>query len=299
MLMNQKHATKAPTNNRHTNGALNNSKKMDQAPQHSHTRKVLHLDADTIRGIVDGEPLLAIVDNAIEPSVAEAMARSLMNAEWGSYRAEIGAGHIGTLKDFNSLFECFEDTVCTDYFDRASHCMPALSRALFPYANPAEWVLQHLKRVWPWGAGVLSIDGRECYVGLPRAFSKGGAAELHTDRADWDLPSIETSQIKAQLAFNFCLSQTSDVNSGSLALWSGVPDKAEYNRHRRKDVPYALDESYYGEPEVVYRPMPGSFYVFNAFRPHAVRAASGSGTRVTISGFIDYYGEGRPLLLHS
>lgn len=257
------------------------------------------IDADTIRDIVDGKPLLAVVAKAVDPVVADKMANTLMSAEWGSYSAEIGAEHIGTLKDFESLFECFGDTACTDYFDRAPRCMPALSQALFPYANPGVWMLDHLNRVWPWGAEVLTIGGRGCYVGLPRAFSKGGAAELHTDRADWDLPSVETSQIKSQLAFNFCLSQTSDANSGALALWSGIPDKAQYNRHRRLDVPYALDESIYGTPEVVHRPLPGQLYVFNAFRPHAVRAASGTGTRVTISGFIDYFGEGLPLRLHS
>ena len=268
----------------------------------SSTSLVSHVpifDANTLRGIIDGDPLLAVVDRAIDPAIADAMAESLLNAEWGSYSAESGAANIGTLKNFNSLFECFEDAACTDYFDRAPQCMPALARALFPFANPADWVLQHLKHVWPWGAEVLTIGGRACYVGLPRAFTMGGAAELHTDRADWDFPSIETSQIKAQLAFNFCLSQTSESNSGALALWSGVPDKAEYNRHRRKDVPYALNEAVYGHPDVVHRPRPGQFYVFNAFRPHAVRAAAGSGTRVTISGFIDFYGEGLPLRLHS
>ena len=262
-------------------------------------RIVRSLDAETIRHIVDGDPLLAIVDNAIDPSVAEKMSATLLAAEWGGYSAEIGADHIGTLKDFNSLFECFEDTACSDYFDRAVHCMPALTRALAPFDNPAESILRHLETAWPWGAELLTIGGRKCYVGLPRAFSKGGAAELHTDRADWDLPSVETSQIKAQLAFNYCLSQTSEENSGSLALWSGVPDKAQYNRHRREDVPYALDETLYGTPDVVHRPLPGQLYLFNACRPHAVRPASGTGTRVTISGFIDYAGEGQPLRLHS
>ncbi|MDM4018192.1 hypothetical protein [Roseiconus lacunae] len=257
------------------------------------------LDADILRGIIDGDPLLAVIDDAIDPAIAEPMACHLLAAEWGSYSDDIGAGHIGTLKDFNSLFECFEDTACDDYFDRAGQCMPKLSQAIFPYANPAEWILRHLDRVWPWGAELLEIGGRPCYVGLPRAFSEGGAAELHTDRADWDLPAVETSQIKSQLAFNFCLSQTSAPGSGSLALWSGVPDKALYARHRRTDIPYALDESLYGEPDVLFRPLPGQLYIFNASRPHAVRAASGDGTRVTISGFIDYFGEGLPLRLHS
>jgi hypothetical protein len=108
-------------------------------------RFVTSVDADVIRNIIDGDPLLAIVNKCIDPDVAAKMANALLAAEWSSYSAQSGAANIGTMKDFNSLFECLEDTACTGYFDRAPHCMLTLNRALFPFANPAEWVLQHFK----------------------------------------------------------------------------------------------------------------------------------------------------------
>ena len=41
--------------------------------------------------------------DTIDPAIADAMAKSLLKGDWGSYSAEIGAGHIATLKDFTFL----------------------------------------------------------------------------------------------------------------------------------------------------------------------------------------------------
>lgn len=254
---------------------------------------------ELIRQIIDGDPLLVVVPEALSPRVAREMAQRLLGAEWGSYSADTGAGQIGTLKAFETLFGCFGDRGCEDYFELAKTRMALLAKLLRPYQNPARTILEHLDEVWPKGADLLRIAGRACYVGLPRAFADGGAAEMHTDRADHDLPCDETSQIKAQIAFNWCLAQTMDPGSGSLALWPDVPDKASCDRLRRTDIPYALDESESKSPLVGYRPEPGDLYLFNAFRPHAVRPVGGGGVRVTISGFIDYCGDGSPLYLHS
>lgn len=266
---------------------------------------VLRLDSldaitpEVIGDIVDGDPLLVVVPGVIDQNDAGRIADLLVAAEWGTYSAEIGAAHIGTLKAFETLFGCFGDRMCANYFELADTRMRLLGKLLRPFQNPAQMLLDHLNEVWPHGADVLIVDGRRCYVGLPRLFSDGGQAEMHTDRADWDLPSDTTSAIKAQLAFNFCMSQTNGEDSGSLKLWPDVPDKASYDRLRRTDVPYALDESQFAHPLVTYRPEPGDLYIFNAFRPHAVTSAFGGGVRVTVSGFVDYFGMGAPLRAHS
>lgn len=252
-------------------------------------------DLEDLRQIIDGTSLLLIWPAFYAAEEAERMAGRLLDARWITYDASTGAGDIKTM--YETLYGCLGDRDCDVYYEQATDNMIRLDRILRPFANPARVMLDEMRRIWPAGADLLKVGGRTCYVGLPRCFENGGRAHMHTDRADWDQIATETAKIRAQLAFNFYLSMSAE--GGELELWDGIVEKGEYERKRDPRVPYALRRELFGEPLVVYRPRPGDVAIFGAHRPHAVRASTGFGSRVTVSGFVDYVSPDCPLFLHS
>jgi hypothetical protein len=213
--------------------------------------------------------------------------RLLGSLEWDTYATQ-GAPDVGRLG--KALFDCAGATECEIYFGTADENRRRIQERLHPYANPADLVQVEVDHCWPNGCSRLTIGGRKCFLGLPRAFFKGGEARPHTDRADWDWPTLETLQIKAQLSFNTYLSMTE--RGGELELWNYRPSREEYERMRDG---YGLHRELLAPPDVAIRPQPGDLILFDASRVHAVTPSCGRGVRVTVSGFLGFQGEGLPL----
>jgi hypothetical protein len=245
-----------------------------------------------LRQVIDGAKLALVIPKFYKPQDAEALAQRLLGAEsWDTY-SEQGAADVGKLG--KALFDCAHKTECDLYFDSVDENRGLIQRRLHPYSNPADLVQVEADHCWPEGCTRLTIGGRKCFLGLPRAFSNGGEARPHTDRADWDWPSSETIRIQAQLAFNVYLSMTE--GGGELQLWRYRPSHEEYERMRDG---YGLHRHLLPPPEVTLRPNPGDLIIFNASCVHAVTPSTGKGVRVTMSGFLGFQGEGRPLVAFS
>jgi hypothetical protein len=151
---------------------------------------------------------------------------------------------------------------------------------------------------WKHGISNQRIDGKPLYYGLPRALPPGGAVEAHFDWIGFDSPGAPGIEaIRRQYALNIYL-QTAD-SGGDLALWDLPLEPADLKALRLEDHPYALDERKLGQPTLVVRPEEGSVVIFDATKPHAVRQAHGTRSRVTFSSFLGFAGADRPLTIWS
>jgi hypothetical protein len=278
------------------------------APSHAVARApdsaVLRRDglyASDVLDVAEGHALAIVIPRYYPADVCAAIADKLMAADelWTTYAPGTGAEHIGTLG--KALFGCFGQELgpdCELYFAEAPDRNRALRTAVAPYLLPADRVQIELDQTWPRGATLLRIGGRPTFFGLCRFVSVGGGIEVHTDRADWDLPSPETSVLKAQLFENIYLSQAE--GGGDLELWDiDVATQAEYDRLRSPTVSFALDRDLLPPPAVTIKVEPGTLVIANAARPHAVTPCVGKGRRLSVSGFIGFCGASEPLQLFS
>jgi hypothetical protein len=266
-------------------------------------RRVLVRDAlraEDIQAVADGRALAIVIPGYCPREECAVLEASLLATSdlWTQYPEGSGAEHIGTLG--SALYSCVGEELspdCQEYFDAAPERNRALREAVAPRQLPADRVRVTLDNEWPQGATLLRIAGRPTFFGLCRFVSAGGGIEPHTDRADWDLPSPETSVFRAQLFLNIYLSNT--AAGGDLQLWEmEVPERADYDA-LRDDTSYALNRTKLPEPTTTISIEPGTLVIANASKPHAVTPCAGEGHRLSVSGFIGYAGSDAPLRVFS
>jgi len=250
------------------------------------------LSATDLLAVAEGDALAIVIPGYMLREQCEALAAQLLAAEdlWTRYPAGTGAEHIGTLG--TALYSCvgeeFSDD-CQDYFDGAPARNRQLRKAVVPCIFPADRVRIELDNEWPGGAKLLRVAGRPAFFGLCRCVESGGGIEVHTDRADWDLPCPETAPFQAQLFMNIYLSQAEQ--GGDLELWDiEIPGKADYDALRSPIASFALDRTRLPAPTATVCVAPGTLVIANASKPHAVTACVGAGRRMSVSGFLGYCG---------
>lgn len=260
-----------------------------------------HLDAADIAAVAEGDALAIVIPDYCSRLACGAIARKLLAATdlWKRYPVGSGAEHIGTLG--SALYNCVGDELspdCQEYFDTAPTRNRLLRAAIAPYVLPVDRVRIELDNEWPTGATLLRIAQQPAFFGLCRFVEVGGGIEVHTDRADWDLPCEETAQFESQLFINVYLSQAE--RGGDLELWDiEIPTKDEYDELRSPVARFALDRARLPEPAERITVMPGTLVIAAASRPHAVTPCEGAGQRLSVSGFIGYSGRGTTLRVFS
>lgn len=259
------------------------------------------LNAADVLAVAEGDALGIVIPDYVSAPLCVVLARQLLAAGglWTRYPAGTGAEHIGTLG--NALYNCVGNELspdCQEYFDTALERNRRLREAVLPYIFPADRVRIELDNEWPGGAKLLRIAGRPAFYGLCRCVHSGGGIDVHTDRADWDLPCEETAPFRAQLFINIYLSQTQF--GGDLELWDvEIPTKADYDALRSPTTSFALDRDRLPAPAATVNVRPGSLVIANASKPHAVMPCEGAGQRLSVSGFLGYCGPDRPLRVFS
>jgi len=255
------------------------------------------LCATDVRAVAEGRALAVVIPHYYDHDACSALAARLLGAKnlWSHYPNGSGAEHIATLGD--ALYSCMGDELssqCTNYFHHAACRNRELRDVAAPLIHPADQVRIDLDNEWPAGATLLRIEGKPAFFGLCRSVRDGGGIEVHTDRADWDFPSIETEAFCAQLFMNVYLSQSE--RGGDLELWAmSIPTKAEYEQLRSPKSTYALDRRLIPKASTTIKLNQGTLVIGNASRPHAVTPCEGSGSRLSASGFFGYAGPHAPL----
>lgn len=254
------------------------------------------LRADEVLDVAEDRALALVVTNYYLLLECRRLGRILLGSNhWSTYAAGSGAEKIGVLG--NALYGCMGDEFseeCEAYFANAYERNRAVRAAMKPYAHPADRVRLELDYQWPAGTELLRIGGVAAYFGLSRLVRVGGEIKPHTDRADWDVPCPETADLTAQLFLNIYLENAE--GGGDLELWDmHIETKDEYDALRSASTYYALDRERLPEPAAVITVEPGTLVIANASKPHAVTACTGSGQRLSVSGFLGFSGPDKPL----
>jgi hypothetical protein len=182
------------------------------------------------------------------------------------------------------------------YFSTSLSYMHEMRRVCFPLLSPADKVRLDLDEIWPYGAGVMDLNGRKMVFGIARLWLPGSEGLPHQDVLHRELPTeSKTRSVKRQFGLNIYL--TTPDQGGELEVWDRVIDDALW---QSLGVPgsYGYSRDILPENSEVIRPEAGDLLIINTEYVHAIRPLA-RGDRITISGFMAYFGEARPLELWS
>jgi hypothetical protein len=256
---------------------------------------VAELGEEPLLQLIHGKTLAVIVKGFVPKRDARAIAEKLLAAStWSHYETE---GAHGIEINGRALFSCGGNRTCEDYFENATPSRRAVRQILAPNWCPIDLMQTELDSAWKPGTRVLTLDGKKCHVGLQRCFREGGEALHHNDRARVDFDHPKTARMQFQLALNTYLSMAA---GGELELWNLLLSDELYDEARYEFGPtYAVRAEYLPQPDLVIRPEPGDFVIFNAAKIHRVRPVLGDGARVTVSAFAGFFSLNEPLELFS
>ncbi len=256
---------------------------------------VAELGEEPLLELIHGNTLAVLVNGFIQQNHSHEIASKLLAAtKWSGYGTQ---GAKGIQIDRKSLFECNGARACPEYFAHALLARRAVRELLAPLACPIDLMQAELDSVWKPGTKVLTLSEKKCHVGLHRCFREGGEALHHNDRARVDFDHPKTARMNFQLAINTYLSMAA---GGELELWNLLPPDELYDEARYEFGPtYAVRGDLLLPPDLVIRPSPGDFIIFNAAKIHRVRPVLGDGARVTVSAFAGFFSINEPLELFS
>jgi hypothetical protein len=210
-------------------------------------------------------------------------------------------GHYVNAPDIGRIGMAYFETTASEhlhqkYYEQANEAIQLVRDIFHPYVSPLDLLRLQLQELWAQGANIENIEGQHMFVGLTRVFQDGAGALPHQDCLAWDAPGNErATELLSQLTANIYLS-TSEIG-GEVELWKQRLSLEEYDSLRFENQ-YGLDRAKLPLPDVTIKPQVGDLILFNASNLHAVSAARG-GQRVTLSMFIGYRGEDRPLSYYS
>ncbi|MCT7960711.1 2OG-Fe(II) oxygenase [Laspinema sp. D1] len=254
-------------------------------------RKADSVTMNGIRDLVAGEILAQVIPNYFPPSQCQKVAQRLIDNPLFGYYKNSGAENVGRVG--TAYFEIENDSYRRElYYAQAIHDIQALREMFRPHWSPIDQLRLDLEEIWPGGANLENIEGWLMFVGLGRVMENNAGILPHQDILRRDAPPNcqRASELKTQLAANIYL-QTSQ--GGELEIWRRKVTDQEYEALR---IPgsYGLDRMRLGPPDLTIKPEMGDLILFDSTNIHAVAPAN-AGVRVTISCFIGYRGDEKPL----
>ncbi len=201
------------------------------------------------------------------------------------------AAGVGKYKDIGmAYFEVEDPTSKNAYYHQVSASIRAVRDIFSPYLSPIDKVRLTLEDMWNHGASLLNLGEGSMFVGLIRATRK----EIlpHEDKLERDDPSIVSkTHYVGQAAFNCYLAVP--PSGGALQLWDISLEDKVY--HKLRGSSYGIDRSLLPPPGLTIQPKPGELVIFNPRKVHAVSEVGEAQTRISLSGFILYQGENKPM----
>ena len=184
----------------------------------------------------------------------------------------------------------WDDELTTQYHDEALPSIEGIRDMFTPYISPIDLVRLRLQELWPNGANLLRLKGRNCFVGAFRVFTPKKSSFLpHHDRIDEETDAPEIADITDQLVANVYLQVPN--TGGDLQLWLREPNEKE--RAHIRDVEGLPLETV--EKHVVsIHPEAGDLIIFNSWMLHAVSPGEEI-PRVGMAAFIGVHGQDKPL----
>ncbi len=246
-------------------------------------------------GIFENRSLLLNIPDFFDENTCSSLTKKIHNNMiLGFYENAPKIGRIG---------KAFYETIASkktqnEYFESSQQWIFELRRCCFPLISPIDSLRVYLDDIWPYGSTLASVNGKKMFVGLARYFTSEASAEPHQDIIQRDAPDTDISKIvKRQIAANVYLNVPNQ--GGELEIWNWAASDEEFKnlKDKRPDFLYAFDRNLIRSSDVKLKPSIGSLVLFNSNNVHAVTPSSDD--RLSISCFIGYCGQNKPLLLWS
>lgn len=175
------------------------------------------------------------------------------------------------------------------YHSEAVASIQEVRKLAYPLLTPVDHLRLLLEELWPLGAAIETVGEKKCFVGTCRVIEAGAAMLPHSDRfGRMRLDGL--NDMSGQIAMNIYLQMPE--SGGDLQLWLRKPNEEQDERQRATD---GLTYEELGPPALAISPKNGDLVMFNSQLIHSVRASQGNVQRVTMSFFIGYRGEDKPL----
>lgn len=249
------------------------------------------LSLDAMHALLNREAIAVRVKRFIDATACRQISLGLQRAGYDDYVNAPTVGRIGM-----SFFETTGSAELREhYFRTAIPNIQLLRDACAPYQCPIDIFRCALDELWPHGAQLQTLGGRKMFAGLSRNMRPGTPLLAHHDIFARLAPeSHEATSLVGQFAANVY----ADVpdQGGELLIWRDEISDDEFLR-RRGDM-YGMALEPLGTPDIVIRPATGDLILFNARKLHAVAPGTGS-DRLTLSCFVGFRGDGRPLTFWS
>jgi hypothetical protein len=217
----------------------------------------------------------------------------------GSLLNHSGRGPLSQAKEFGRLgfaySEISDDASRATYHQSALEGIARIRDLASPFLSPVDELRLLLEERWPWGARLLQVGDRKCFVGICRFQDPGVDLSPHTDRLERNLPEGVQSRLLNQLSANLYLELP--PRGGELEIWDLEPSEEHYQA-LKAGRPYGMDRSGLPQPAVTLKPETGDLVLFNPGLVHAVRPGQDV-TRVTLGMFIGFLGQEHSLIYWS
>lgn len=183
-----------------------------------------------------------------------------------------------------------------------SGSIPTMRRArqlMVDHLYPSDLFRLELDELWPAGATLMRIDGSPMLFGITRRWKEGSEGLPHQDILwrEYDNQSATLKQ-RSQLGINIYL--TCPEEGGELETWDySIPDE-QYQSYLKKGIKhsYGFDRKDLPEQSFFIKPQIGDLILINTTKIHAIRKTK-KGERITVSGFVGYFGDDQSLRLWS
>jgi hypothetical protein len=259
------------------------------------TQIVPRLETDNLDDLLRDRVCVLVVRPYADPLVCKHVATFLRSsAEIEPYTHEthekgkvdyvyLGVDRIGI--PFNSTLDPDRAEEATrTYYDSALPGIRGIRNGCYPFLSPLDRLRVELDEIHPPGATVAAFHGRKMFVGIARLMRPEGSGASQ-EVPHFDALASSICELDVQLAANAFVAVSE--SGGELEVWDVRPlepgDQLRPDWRNQADLPLAI------KPEV------GDMILFNARRPHAIRAFE-SGDRISLQCFIGHRASG-PLLL--
>ncbi|MBP9841899.1 MAG: 2OG-Fe(II) oxygenase [Simkaniaceae bacterium] len=247
------------------------------------------LTESMLSDVIKGQALACHVEDFIPKDECRLLTSRLIRKlpyEYYEY-AEGSVGRIGF-----SFSEAGTPETRKRYYEEALPSIEAIRKACGDLGSPIDKFRLTLQDVWSYGANLEMLDeGKKMFVGLCRMIEADKNILPHQDMIRWyDKASPRSQEIISQLTMNIYL-QIPKMG-GELELWDwGFRDKEEYEKHAEGS--YGIDKAKLDPPALIIQPKIGDLVLFNPEKLHCI--TTGSGQRFSVSCFIGYRGDKKPL----
>ncbi len=254
------------------------------------THKQLFKSTDIIN-LLDGKISCIIIDNFYPSDACEKLSKFLQTKSQLFKRySNIDAKVLG-----NPLF--WDGISLDEYLDATEMCKNQLSN-MYRYLeieNPMDLVINTFNSIWNSGALIPIQSGKSYYAGDIRVINYAG---LHTDIVTRNIKLGILSEIQKQMSWNIYLTEPGKTH-GALEIFDKEFEESDIKFKRKNGFGYKM-QLIEKSPKCVINPKLGRFVLIKSSNYHKIiRNPKGNIQRLTITSFIGFLGQNKPLIFWS